>query len=45
MLLFFLLRMYDYVEMPKTKEEFVENAKKLGTEWDIEAVADFDDII
>ena len=32
------------IELPTTKEEFVETAAKLGIEWDIDEVADFDDI-
>jgi hypothetical protein len=30
--------------LPTTKEEFVQTAAKLGIEWDIDEVADFDDI-
>lgn len=32
------------IELPSTKEEFVEAAAKLGIEWDINEVTDFDDI-
>ena len=32
------------IELPTTKEEFVQTAAKLGIEWDIDEVADFDDI-
>ena len=32
------------IEMPKTKEEFVEIAKELGIEWDINKVIDLDDL-
>ena len=31
-------------KLPTTKEEFVETAAKLGIEWDIDEVADLDDI-
>ena len=31
-------------ELPTTKEEFVKTAAKLGIEWDIDDVADLDDI-
>ena len=31
------------ITLPSTKEEFVETAKKLGIEWDIEEVADSED--
>lgn len=34
----------DSIELPSTKEEFVEAAKKLGIEWDIEEVVDLDDL-
>ncbi len=32
------------IELPTTKEGFVEAAAKLGIDWDIDEVADFDDI-
>ena len=32
------------IELPTTKEEFVQTAAKLGIEWDIDEVADYDDI-
>jgi len=32
------------IELPTTKEGFVETAAKLGIEWDIDEVADRDDI-
>ena len=32
------------IELPVTKEEFVEAAAKRGIEWDIDEVADHDDI-
>ena len=32
------------IPLPSTKEEFVETAKKLGIEWDIEEVADSEDL-
>ena len=32
------------IELPSTKEEFVETAKKLGIEWDIEEVVDSEDL-
>ena len=31
------------IELPTTKEEFVQTAAKLGIEWDIDEIADFDD--
>jgi hypothetical protein len=32
------------IELPATKEEFVEAAARRGIEWDIDEVADLDDI-
>ena len=32
------------IELPATKEEFVKAATRRGIEWDIDEVADFDDI-
>ena len=32
------------IELPSTKEEFVETAKRLGIDWNIEEVADSDDL-